>query len=64
MQGQFMGDEIRTIRNMMKPYEIKNCGYRFGEAMLVGIKCTVTRNMTENNEIKELVKLLRMDLGL
>jgi hypothetical protein len=33
-------------------YEISDCGFRFGEAMLVGIKFNVMRNMIVNNEFK------------
>jgi hypothetical protein len=37
-----------------KRYQISNCRFRFGEAMLVGTKFNVVQNMMANNEFKQL----------
>lgn len=34
-------------------YQISNCGFRFGEAMFVGIKFNFIQNMIFNNEFKQ-----------
>jgi hypothetical protein len=43
-----------------KSYEIWNCSFRDGEALLVTINFTVMQNMNSNNS----EKLLRREMGL
>jgi hypothetical protein len=68
MQEHIMRDKVKSVkkikidsltptadnrsRKVKKRYQINNCRFRFGEAMLVGIKFNVMQNMILRNYLE------------
>jgi hypothetical protein len=52
---------MQSLLKSKKHYQINNCTFRFGEAILCGIKLKVMQNMVVNNIFRKVEKLLGLE---